>query len=412
MAAGSARPREIAAAGAAPEETGREMRTADAVVIGAGVIGASVAYHLAKRGLTRIVVLDKHVLASGGTGRSAAIVRQHYSSEELVRMMRRSLAVFRRFGDEVGGDAGYVECGWVFLAPEEVSAGVSKNLEMQQRLGVNTREISRDDLRAIEPRIEAGDAARIVYEPESGYADPHATTCGYLQQLRQMGGALVPMTAVHDIVVTASKVTHVRTTGGDIATGIVVNAAGPWAAQIAAYVRLDVPIRVTREQELVLETAAVGGPPRVVFSDMVNAIYGRPEGRSRLLLGRGFPKEYEEADPDRFDQQADHEFVRDAIGRMQRRFPAFGDALVVNTYAGLYDVTPDWHPILGAVDGTGGFYMCAGFSGHGFKLAPAVGELVASEIAGGAAERDLARFRLSRFSAGELFQAAYGGNRA
>ena len=389
------------------------MKTADAVIIGAGVNGASVAYNLVRHGLKRVVLLDRYLIASGGTGRSAAVVRQHYSNEELVRMVKRSVEVFHGFADEVGGDAGFVACGWAFLVPDYASDGFSANTAMQRRLGVDTREITREELKTIEPRLELGDVHRIAYEPGSGYADPRATTYSYVRRFLELGGELMQMTPATGLLRSGTRIEGVRTENGDIAAGAVVDAAGPWARAVAEWAGLDVPIKVTREEEVLLETGHVGGPPRLVFSDMAQAIYYRPDGRTRALLGRGFPKDYQVVDPDSYRETADREFIAEASERLFRRIPVYREAVIVNAYTGLYDVTPDWHPILGRVEGMDGFYLCAGFSGHGFKIAPAVGELMAEEIIDGRAHTvDLSRFNLARFARSELFQAAYGANRA
>ena len=162
-----------------------------------------------------------------------------------------------------------------------------------------------------------------------------------------------------------------------------------------------------------METSEVGGPPRLVFSDMAKAIYYRPHLSSRTLVGRGFPKEYQQVDPDGYEHTADTDFIRETRDRFLQRFPSFDKALAIEAYTGLYDVTPDWNPILGRVEGVEGFYMCAGFSGHGFKIAPGVGELMAEEIVDGhSRSADITRFSLSRFQRGDLIGGAYGGNRA
>jgi sarcosine oxidase, subunit beta len=389
------------------------MKTADAVVIGAGINGASTAYNLVKNGLKKVVLLEKYLLASGGTGRSAAIVRQHYSSEELVKMVKRSVEIFQHFDDEIGGASGFVNCGWAFLVPEYVSQGFTRNLAMQQQLGIETREISKEELLDIEPRLDLLDVDRIAYDPGSGYADPHLTTYSYVQRFCERGGELMQMTSAQGLAIGKDSLRAVKTSNGDIATEIVVNAAGPWAHHIAEWAGLEVPIKVTREEEIIIETMDAGGPPRLVFSDMAKAIYYRPDGQTRTLVGRGFPKEYEYVEPDHYREGVDIEFIQETTGRLVRRIPAFERALLINAYTGLYDVTPDWYPILGKVEELRGFYMCAGFSGHGFKIGPSIGEVMAEEILdGGSRAIDISRFNLSRFKKGKLFQAAYGGNRA
>ena len=389
------------------------MQTADAVVIGAGINGAATAYNLVKGGLKKVVLIEKQLIASGGTGRSAAIIRQHYSNEELVRLVKRSVDIFHDFAGAIGGDPGFVNCGWAFLIPASADDGFAANIALGQRLGVEVREISAQDLLEIEPRIDLADVHRIAYEPGSGYADPRATTHAYVQRFVDLGGQLRPLTAVQGLVGRDSAVKGVRTDTGDIATDVVVDAAGPWADRIAAWAGVDLPLQITREEEIVFETTAVGGPPALCFSDMAKAIYYRPEGASRTLVGRGFPKQYEYIEPDGYNQEVDVSFIAEATRRLHARWPSFTRALALNAYTGLYDVTPDWHPALGRVDGVDGFYLCAGFSGHGFKIGPAVGEVMAEEIIdGGAHSIDISRLNLRRFAAGQLIGAAYGTNRA
>lgn len=389
------------------------MKTADAVVIGAGVNGASTAYNLVKQGLKKVVLLEKYLIASGGTGRSAAIVRQHYSSEELIRMVKRSVEVFQHFDEIIGGTAGFVNCGYGFLVPEVSAEGFRRNIALQQSLGIDTRIISKQEFSELEPRADLSDVDHIAYEPGSGYADPHDTTYSYVTRFREMGGELMQMTSASGLIMDNGAVKGVRTAKGDISTNVVVNAGGPWAQYVAQWAGVDVPIKVTREEEMIIETRDVGGPPRMAISDACKAIYYRSAGGTRTLLGRGFPKEYEYVDPDHFKESADTEFIEEATRRFVDRFPSFETAMLVNAYTGLYDVTPDWHPILGAVDGVKGFYMCAGFSGHGFKIGPSIGEVMTEEVLDGRSHTiNIDRMRLSRFAKGELLQGSYGANRA
>ncbi len=387
------------------------MKTADAVVIGAGINGASTAYNLVKRGLKNVVVIEKHLIASGGTGKTAGICRRHYSNPELIELVRRAVDIFANFSDVVGGDPGFVNCGWAFLVPEDASDRLTATLEKIHAGGVNNVEISKEDLKEIEPRIDLSDVGRVVYDKESGYADPHAATYCYIKRFLEMGGELQTLTPVTGISQKDGALT-VQTPNGGIESPVVVNAAGPWADRVGAYVGLDVPIKVTRESEIIIECADVDGPPRLCYSDMAKAIYYRPAGPHRALLGRGYPKPYEYVNPDKYEHTVDPPFIEEVRERFHDRLPRMREALMIDAYVGLYDVTPDWHPILGKTD-VDGFYMCAGFSGHGFKTGPAVGEALAEEILdGGTSVTDLSRFSLNRFKRDELFTAAYGGNRA
>ena len=287
------------------------------------------------------------------------------------------------------------------------------DVSLQQSLGIDTRVISKEEFYEIEPRADLSDVHQIVYEPGSGYADPHDTTYSYVNRFRELGGELRQMTPATGLIMDNGAVKGVRTAKGDISTGTVVNAGGPWGQVIAQWAGVDAPITVTREEEMILETRDVGGPPKMAISDACKAIYYRPLGPTHTLLGRGFPKEYEYVNPDSFKESADIEFIEDATGLFVERFPSFEKALLINAYTGLYDVTPDWHPILGPVDGVEGFHMCAGFSGHGFKIGPSIGELMAEEVLDGKATTiDISRFHLSRFANNELLEGSYGANRA
>jgi len=388
------------------------MHNVDAVVIGAGINGASIAFNLAKRGCRTVALVERFTVACGGTGKSAAIVRQHYSNQVLVKMVKRSRDVFEFFGDEVGGSAGFAKTGWFFFVPQEVVEGFKKNIQMQQQLGIRTSIVSKDEVRRIAPQINPDDAAAIAYEPDSGYADPYESTVSYIQAARALGMKLFQSSPVRSIRVRNGKVDGVVSDKAEFSTPIVVNASGPWANVIGEMVGVTYPIQITREQEVLLRPQTPDECPAVSVSDMCNAIYFHPFGRE-LLVGRGFPKKYEEVDPDNYREGSDPDFVEEAVERTANRVPAMAHALILKGYSGLYDVTPDWHPIICAHKEVEGFYTAVGFSGHGFKLAPSVGESLSELIVTGkSAAIDLSVFDIERFAAGRLFQAAYGGNRA
>lgn len=388
------------------------MHNVDAVVIGAGINGASIAYNLAKRGYKNVAIVERSTIASGGTGKSAAIVRQHYSNEVLVRMVRRSRDVFEFFPDEIGGSAGFAKTGWFFFVPNEVVEGFKRNIETQKKLGIKTSIISKDDVRSIAPQINPDDAGAIAYEPNSGYADPYESTVSYIQAAKALGAKLFQSSPVQSIRTNKGKIEGVVSVKAEFSTRVVVNASGPWANFIGKMVGISYPIRVTREQEVLLRPQAPSELPKVSVSDMCNAIYFHPFGHE-LLVGRGFPKEYEEVNPDDYREGSDPEFVEEAVERAANRVPAMAHALILKGYSGLYDVTPDWHPIICGHPEAEGFFSAVGFSGHGFKLAPSVGEALAELITTGKnTDIDLSVFSVDRFATGRTFKAAYGGNRA
>jgi sarcosine oxidase subunit beta len=384
----------------------------DAVVIGAGINGASIAYNLAKRGYKNIAIVERFTIASGGTGKSAAIVRQHYSNDVLIRMVKRSRDVFEFFADEIGGSAGFAKTGYLFFVPDYVKDAFEANVALQQKMGIKTRTISKEESREISPQIDPGDAGGIAYEPDSGYADPYEATVSYLQAAKTLGARLYQSCPVRSIRVLNGKVQHVITTKAEFSTPVVVNVSGPWANQVGSMVNISYPIQVTREQEVMFRAQPQSDCPKLTVSDMCNAIYFHPLGQD-LLVGRGYPKEYEQVDPDSYAEGSDPDFVEDTAERVVKRIPKMESAMILKGYSGLYDVTPDWHPIIGTHPEVQGFFSVVGFSGHGFKLAPAVGEAVAELITEGKSHSaDLSLFSADRFATGRLFKAAYGGNRA
>jgi sarcosine oxidase subunit beta len=386
--------------------------TVDVVVVGAGINGASIAYNLAKRGYKNIAIVERFTIASGGTGKSAAIVRQHYSNDVLIRMVKRSRDIFECFTDEVGGSAGFVKTGYLFFVPDYVQDAFRANLELQQKMGVNTRAISKEESREISPQIDPGDAGGIAYEPDSGYADPYEATVSYLQAATALGARLYQSCPVQSIGVHNGKVQQVITAKAEFSTGVVVNVSGPWANKVGSMVNISYPMQVTREQEVMIRAQSQSDCPKLTVSDMCNAIYFHPFGRD-LLVGRGYPKEYEQVDPDSYPEGSDPDFVEDTAERLVKRIPRMEGAMMLKAYSGLYDVTPDWHPIISTHPEVEGFFSVVGFSGHGFKLAPAVGEAVAELITEGKSKSaDLSLFSADRFANGRVFKAAYGGNRA
>ena len=387
-------------------------RTADVVVIGAGINGASIAFNLAKRGCRQVVVVERFIVASGGTGKSAALVRQHYSNEVLVKMVKRCREVFEFFSDLVGGSAGFVKTGYLFFVPDYALEPFRANIAMQQRLGVRTSAISKEEAREIAPQIDPSDAGGIAYEPDSGYADPYESTVSYLRRAQELGARLYQTCPVRAIRTSRGEVEAVITDKEEFSTRVVVNVTGPWANVIGKMVNITYPIQVTREQEVLFRPKVPADCPTVTVSDMCQAIYFHPFGPD-LLVGRGFPKDYEEVDPDHYPEGVDQGFLEDISERVLKRIPSMHEAMCLRGYSGLYDVTPDWHPIISTHPELQGFISCVGFSGHGFKLGPVVGEAVAELILEGRSrEVDLSPFSADRFQTGRLFQAAYGGNRA
>ncbi|HEV8142730.1 MAG TPA: FAD-dependent oxidoreductase [Methylomirabilota bacterium] len=373
-------------------------RTADVVIIGGGVTGVSIAFHLAGLGMRRVLVLERRFLASGGTGRSVGIVRQLYPTSETSVMVRRSLDVFQRFDDAVGGDAGYVACGALIGVSPAMRPKLETNLAMQRGLGIRAEIVEPGDVARVEPAIDPTGLGALLWEPESGYGDPTAVTLGYADAARRRGVTIEQGVEVNAVRLEGSRVLGVDTTGGPIDTPVVVNAAGLWSPQVARLAGVELPIVIGRHPVFVVERGAAVAAHRV-YLDLAGGSYARPETGGLTLTGSLTDDETEHPmDPELLGAEAGFEEASAVLERTGRAMPALADARYRRGYAGAFDITPDWMPIL---DQTGpqGFFTAAGMSGHGFKLAPAVGEMMAALITGAAPPVNAAPFRLDRFAA-------------
>jgi sarcosine oxidase, subunit beta len=373
--------------------------TYDAIVVGAGIMGCSTAYQLARRGV-KTAVLEKSVIGAGSTGESSAIIRQHYSNDLTARMALYSLRVFQNFGQVVGGESGFAPVGFVALVDAKDRQGLEANIAMQRRVGIQTEILSPEALREVVSGLETADLVAAAYEAESGYADPNLTVNSYAQAARREGADIFIETAVTGITFKGNRVTGVLTNKGAFSAPTVLNCAGPWAAPVARAGGAEAPINSCRVQ-----VAFFGRPPgyegaHPVVVDFINAIYFRSETGNLTLVGAIDPAEAAAVvDPDAYRKAVDDDFVLDSGQRLVNRFPAMERGQVRGGYASLYAITPDWHPIVDQLIPGSGFYICAGFSGHGFKLGPAVGVMAAEMIMGvSEPEFDPHLFRLARYS--------------
>jgi glycine/D-amino acid oxidase-like deaminating enzyme len=368
---------------------------ADAIVIGAGVHGASVAFHLAERGL-RPVVLERSTAASGATGRSSGLVRMHYDVEADARLALGSYHYFRSWAERVGGDAGFVRTGFLQLVPQEELEALRANVAMLSRVGIVTELLDARQLAELVPGIALDGFTLAAWEPDSGYADPTATTTSLLAAAGAAGARLVQNAPVTAVRTEGDRVIGVDTPRGSWDTAIVIDAAGAWAGRVAAMVGLELPIVVWRH-----DVAYVRRPDDVpahpAMIDFANAFYIRPEGANLTLIGLEDGNELAD-DPDRPVDAAAPGFVERAAERLCIRLPAFATAGLQSAHSGQDGITPDQHPIIGPA-GPEGFYLDCGFSGTGFKIAPAVGRGLAELILDGETTgADLHPYRFERFA--------------
>ena len=380
--------------------------TAEAVIIGGGVMGCSILYNLAARGMANVVLLERDALASGSTSRSQVILRMHYSNEVTTRMAWESLKVFKGFQELIGSPSGYVRTGYLLIVGRDDRRALQENVAMQRSVGVDTDAVSVQDAREISPVMRFQEDEAIAYEPQSGYADPYSVTAGYARRAREMGAEVRVNTPATAIVVTQGRVTAVTTPGRRIETSIVVVAAGPWSRQLLETMGVDVPLRTVRHQVIMLKRPEDRVPDHPIIGDVVNSLSARPDAGNLTLIGVG---EDEFVSPDDYNQGVDMAVVEEASASLATRVPGMSTAWFCGGWSGLFTTTPDWHPILDKVGGIDGLYCAVGFSGHGFKLAPMVGIALAELITEGRATTiDISMLRLRRFEDGDLLGSRYG----
>jgi sarcosine oxidase subunit beta len=380
-------------------------RTADVVVIGGGVHGASVAYHLARRGARGVVLLERKFLASGPTGRSSALVRRFYAMDFLTRTANGSAEVFRHWAERVGGgDPGFRQVGVLWLAGPDRAEYLRANVLRARELGANVVALAPAEVRALVPAMSVEDVACGAYEAESGYADAAMTTNAFATRAGELGVRVVQYVPVDAILTAGDRVTGVRTAAGEIRAPAVVVCAGLWADRLLALLGIHVPVAPTRHQMCFFRRPPDLGPHPAVL-DRPQAAYMRPETGNLTIHGLFAYDEI--VDPDHYNEGADPGEVLRNAELIAQRFPAMEHGLSMGGYSGVYDNTPDHEPVLGAVPERPGLFVDFGWSGHGFKHAPAVGDVLARVVLEGHAPGwDLQPFRWSRFRDGALLARA------
>lgn len=383
--------------------------TADILIIGGGVMGASIAYHLARQGGGRIILLERQALCNGTTGRSGAIVRQHYSNDFTVRMARDSLAIFQHFDDLVGGDCGFITTGMIVLTDEQGAESLRANVLMQQEQGVNTKLIGADEVSEAAPAYNGEGVALACYEPDTGVADPMATTHCFAQRARALGATIREGVTVTHILKQGGHVSGVRTVEGDIRAPIVVLAANVWSGRLAQGADISLPVMPTRHPMLALRRPNDFGGRQglhAVGLDIRHQIYLRPDLGGVTLIG-STDDVLTASDPDHYAQGLSEEEIAHFRIMAGKSIPALARAVPRGGWAGIYDDTPDYHPILDQLSACEGLYCAVGFSGHGFKLSPLVGQWMAQLILAGNKPDDMKHFAFDRFVRGAEIRPRY-----
>ncbi len=375
--------------------------TADVVIIGGGCMGASVAYHLARRGITDVVLVEREAqLGAGSTGRNAGGVRHQFSHEANIRLSIESIAFLERFEDEVGAAIDFHQHGYLFLLSDLANVeAFARHVELQQSLGVDVEWLTPEAAARLAPGLRVGGVRAATFCARDGIADPDGVTQGFAKAARTAGVKIARGTEVTGIAVEGGRVTHVDTTGGRITTRAVVNAAGPWAGLVGALAGARVPVEPLR-RHIFIAAAPEGGwanrapDTRIMVIDFETTFYFHREGAG-LLFGMGDPDERPG-----FDTTVQWDLLERLTPVAARRLPALADAAISHAWAGLYEMTPDAMPIIGPVPEVRGLYAIAGFSGHGFQHSPAAGRILADVIAGRDPAFDLSPFAADRFARG------------
>ncbi|MDA1093982.1 MAG: FAD-binding oxidoreductase [Acidobacteria bacterium] len=378
---------------------------ADAVIVGGGCMGASVAWHLARRGFTNVVLVEREAqLATGSTGKNAGGVRHQFSHPANIELSIESIAMMARFEEVVGTPIDFHQDGYLFLLSKaEHVATFLNNVQLQKSHGVDVQWLSPAEAQALAPGLDVTGVKGATFCAADGVADPNGVTVGFAKGAQARGVEIVRDTEVTGIRLDGHRVAGVRTSRGDIATPLVINAAGPWAQSIGRMCGVDVPVAPERRHIFIAsppgggswdDPAHAGRVPKnkLLVIDFESSFYFHREGGG-LLFGMGDPDEQPG-----FAITVRWDFLPKVIEVAMQRLPALADAAVSHAWAGLYEMTPDHNPIIGPSSDVEGFFTIAGFSGHGFQHAPAAGRILADLITGRDPQFDLSPFTLDRFS--------------
>jgi glycine/D-amino acid oxidase-like deaminating enzyme len=380
-------------------------RTADVVVVGAGVIGASIAFQLSRRKAGRVLVLDKGDVAGGGSGRSSALVRMHYSHEPEVALAKASYDIFVAWPDILGLPTHFKRTGFIRLVPEGEIERLRKNVAMHQAHGIDARVLDRAELREVAPAWDFSDVSAAAYEPNSGYGDGAGVAGDFLMRARENGVEYRSGTRVEALRVEAGRVRGVVVPDGVVEAPQVVVATGPWCRPLLATAGFDAPIESEYHEVALLKNPAgleTIGPAGI---DSPTETYYRSEAGGLTLIGDFYGKRG--VDPDAIGIGASQEGMLKLVERTARRIPALSEAGLFRGVVGCYDMSPDARPLMGPVPGIEGLHLVAGFSGMGFKISPAVGVVMAELLTGAPTSIDITSFRPSRFLEGRPIRAPY-----
>jgi sarcosine oxidase, subunit beta len=385
------------------DEFSKEDRVnrADVVIVGGGVNGASTAFHLTRAGVKRVIVCEQRHLGAGATGKSGALVRTHYTNEPETRLAFASHAYFANWAEIVGGDCGFRRVGLIVLAPREYLGDLEANVAMHRRVGVDARVITAAEAREIDPSLNVDDVTHVAYEPNSGYADPNATTYSFARAAMDRGAEFRLDTRVLRVLTEGARVTGVETTGGSITAPAVVVCAGGWANHLFRPLGLDFGLVPGLARVTIFRWAFDRSPNHPTYIDHVNHTWARPHDGNCTLIGVESRTAPLPTDPDAYAEAVTQDYVEDCRAALVKRFPAMRHSTVRGNWQGVIMRSPDSAPIIDQVPAHAGLFCMAGDSGTSFKTSPAIGKCLAEWIVDGAPKTvDLRPFRSTRFAEG------------
>jgi glycine/D-amino acid oxidase-like deaminating enzyme len=387
--------------------------TFDAIVIGGGVVGASTLFQLTALGCRKALLLERGEIAGGMTARSSAIVRTHYSVPSNVEIARASLGMFERFRDLCDGDpdadAGLVLSGYLIVAPPGASSdAVRASIAMQRRLGVEAHLLDTKAALERHPWLALDDIEAIGFEAEAGFADPWLVATSFVRAARRRGATVRTGTPVTGLLRAGDRVTGVMTDKGPIEAGVVLSAVNVWSRTVAGWAGLSIPLEITAHHVFTLAADRPYGADLPVLKDLASPtrLYTRPMS-GHLLVGGGDDGTLTD-DPEVADLAPDRDALLDEAAHAAARMPAFAEGRLVRSWSGLYDTTPDWNPVLGPLPGLDGLQVAFGFSGHGFKLSPMIGRMLAQSMLGLPTDLPIHPYRITRYAEGQPLTGAYG----
>jgi len=371
---------------------GKLKNFSEIVIVGGGIMGASTAYYLAKRGASDVILLEKDLLAQATTGLSVGGIRQQFSHPANIRLSQHSVRVFENFKEEFGVDIYFRKAGYLFLARKEKTwSDFLSSVETQREMNVPLEVLTPEEIKSRWPYLRVDDLEGGTFGPEDGYADPYLVAMSFADQARRLGVRVEEKTEVTGIRVKDGRVEGVETTRGSIAAPVVVNVAGPWAGEIARMAGLDLPVKPFRRQVFATSPFdAIPKPvPMVIDQDLT--FYFRGE-EPNIIMGMSDAEE-----PSSFNTHVDRDFMEKVSEAAVHRAPILEKAEIIRGWGGLYTITPDDNPIIGAAPNVAGFFCAIGFSGHGFQHAPAVGLIMSELILNSRSGFDLKPFAYDRF---------------